>query len=55
MLHNNLHIDVTVQGVGFGEPSALDPSLHTGVTQMPIDSAGMTLDGSQSYMYGELK
>lgn len=53
MLHNNLHIDVTLQGVGYGEPSALDPSLHAGVNQMPIDSAGMPLDGS--YMYGELR
>lgn len=51
---DELHVDVRLmQAVGYGETAALDPSMHAGVAHMPMDPAGMSADGSQSYVYGE--
>ncbi|KAM8917739.1 RNA-binding protein 5 isoform 1-T1 [Spinachia spinachia] len=40
------------QGVCFGDPPAVDPSYLAGGPQTPAESAGLTADGSQPYVYG---
>lgn len=40
-----------VQGIGYAETPAVDPSLAAGGTHVPVESAD--LDGSQTYMFGK--
>lgn len=49
----NRMLPLLLQGVGYGEAPALDPSMHPGVPHIPIDPAGMSADASQSYVYGD--